>query len=77
MAPTRLARLFAQRVLKIVAVVLAIAVTNFLLIHAAPGDPASVIAGESGAADPQLMAQLRSHFGLDQPLSVQLAIASA
>jgi peptide/nickel transport system permease protein len=74
MAPTRLARLFAQRVLKIVAVVLAIAITNFLLIHAAPGDPASVIAGESGAADPQLMAQLRAHFGLDRPLSVQLAI---
>jgi peptide/nickel transport system permease protein len=74
MAPARLARLFAQRLIKIVAVVLAIAVTNFLLIHAAPGDPASVIAGESGAADPQLMAQLRAHFGLDQPLSTQLAI---
>ena len=52
----RLARLAAQRLLKIVAVILAIAVTNFLLIHAAPGDPASVIAGESGAADPQFMA---------------------
>jgi peptide/nickel transport system permease protein len=74
MAPTRLARLLAQRALKIVVVVLAIAVTNFLLIHAAPGDPASVIAGESGAADPQLMAQLRAQFGLDQPLTTQLAI---
>ena len=74
MAPARLAHLFAQRVVKIVAVVLAIAVTNFLLIHAAPGDPASVIAGESGAADPQLMAQLRAQFGLDQSLSTQLVI---
>ena len=74
MAPARLARLLAQRVIKIVAVVLAIAVTNFLLIHAAPGDPASVIAGESGAADPQLMAQLRAQFGLDQPLTTQLAL---
>ncbi|HET6234780.1 MAG TPA: ABC transporter permease [Acetobacteraceae bacterium] len=74
MAPARLARLLAQRVVKIVAVVLAIAVTNFLLIHAAPGDPASVIAGESGAADPQLMAQLRAQFGLDQPLTTQLAL---
>lgn len=70
----RLARLAAQRLVKIVAVVLAIAVTNFLLIHAAPGDPASVIAGESGAADPQLLAQLRAQFGLDKPLSTQLAI---
>jgi peptide/nickel transport system permease protein len=74
MAPTRLARILAQRVVKIVAVVLAIAITNFLLIHAAPGDPASVIAGESGAADPQLMAQLRAQFGLDQPLTTQLAV---
>ncbi len=57
-----------------VAVVLAIAVTNFLLIHAAPGDPASVIAGEAGAADPQFVAQLRAQFGLDKPLSTQLLI---
>jgi peptide/nickel transport system permease protein len=71
---TRLARLMAQRIAKMVLVVLAIAVTNFLLIHAAPGDPASVIAGESGAADPQFVAQLRAQFGLDQPLYIQLAI---
>jgi peptide/nickel transport system permease protein len=63
-----------QRLVKMIAVVLAIAVTNFLLIHAAPGDPASVIAGEAGAADPQFMAQLRVQFGLDKPLSTQLAI---
>jgi peptide/nickel transport system permease protein len=74
MPPTRFARLLVQRVVKIAIVVLAIAVTNFLLIHAAPGDPASVIAGESGAADPQLMEQLRAQFGLDQPLTTQLAI---
>src|SRR5262245_19346241 len=70
----RLARLAASRIIKIIAVIVAIAVTNFLLIHAAPGDPASVIAGESGAADAQLMAQLRAQFGLDKPLSTQLAI---
>jgi peptide/nickel transport system permease protein len=63
-----------QRVAKMVVVVLAIAVTNFLLIHAAPGDPASVMAGESGAADPQFVAQLRTQFGLDKPLSSQLVI---
>ena len=63
-----------QRIAKMAAVVLAIAVVNFLLIHAAPGDPASVMAGEAGAADPQFMAQLRAQFGLDKPLSTQLAI---
>lgn len=67
-------RYLAQRLVKMVAIVLAIAVANFLLIHAAPGDPASVMAGEAGAADPKFIAQLRAQFGLDQPLSVQLWI---
>ncbi|MBN8908651.1 MAG: ABC transporter permease, partial [Rhodospirillales bacterium] len=74
MTVPRIARLSAQRIVKMVAVILAIAVTNFLLIHAAPGDPASVIAGQSGAADPQMLAQLRAQFGLDKPLTTQLAI---
>ena len=60
------------RLAKLAAVILAVAVINFLLIHAAPGDPASVLAGQSGAADPQYLAQLRHEFGLDQPLSTQL-----
>ena len=65
-------RFLVFRLLKMAAIVLAIIVIDFLLIHAAPGDPASVIAGQSGAADPQLLAQLRQQFGLDQPLYVQL-----
>ena len=56
------------------AVVLAIVVVNFLLIHAAPGDPASVIAGQSGAADEKFVQQLRVQFGLDKPLPEQLWI---
>lgn len=67
-------RFLAQRLVKMVAIVLAIAVANFLLIHAAPGDPASVMAGEAGAADPKFIAQLRAQFGLDKPLLVQLWI---
>ena len=60
------------RIVKMIVVVFAIVVANFLLIHAAPGDPASVLAGQSGAADPQFVEQLRHEFGLDQPLSTQL-----
>jgi peptide/nickel transport system permease protein len=41
-----------------VVLALAIVVMNFLLIHAAPGDPASVMAGQSGAADPRYVEQL-------------------
>ena len=49
-----------------------IATINFVLVRAAPGDPVSVLAGESGASDPQFVAQLRAQFGLDQPLGTQL-----
>ncbi|TAJ85658.1 MAG: ABC transporter permease [Reyranella sp.] len=66
------ARFLAQRVIKMAVMVFAIVTANFLLVHAAPGDPASVMAGEAGAADPQFLAQLRTQFGLDQPLSTQL-----
>jgi peptide/nickel transport system permease protein len=74
MGGARFGRFLAQRVAKMVLMVFAIIVTNFLLVHAAPGDPASVMAGEAGAADPQFLAQLRKQFGLDQPLSTQLWI---
>jgi peptide/nickel transport system permease protein len=67
-------RLIGWRVLKMAVMVLAIVVVNFLLIHAAPGDPASAIAGQSGQADAEFMRQLREQFGLDKPLPVQLWI---
>ena len=62
----------ARRVVKAAIVVFAIVICNFLLVHAAPGDPASVMAGQSGAADPIFLEQLRRQFGLDQPFHVQL-----
>ncbi len=60
------------RLVKAVITLLAIAVLNFFLIHAAPGDPAAVLAGEAGAADPLFIEQLRARFGLDQPFHIQL-----
>jgi len=61
-----------NRLAKAVFVVLGVIVLNFLLIHLAPGDPASVMAGEAGAGDEQFLAQLRQQFGLDQPLYTQV-----
>jgi peptide/nickel transport system permease protein len=49
-------------------------VLNFILVHAAPGDPVETIAGVSGGMSPELMAQLRAQYGLDEPLYVQLAV---
>ena len=51
----------------------AVLAINFMLIHAAPGDPASVIAGEMGGGDAQVIASIKRAYGLDQPLPVQFA----
>ena len=67
-------RFLGGRLLKGVLVLAAIAVLNFFLIRAAPGDPAQVMAGEAGAADTVLLDQLRARFGLDKPMATQLGI---
>jgi peptide/nickel transport system permease protein len=59
------------RLLKAAMVILAVLIINFILIHLAPGDPASIMAGEAGASDPHYVTQLRQQFGLDQPLYQQ------
>lgn len=61
-----------RRLLQAVPVIIGIAVLNFCLVRAAPGDPADVLAGEAGSATPEYMAMLREQFGLDQPLYLQL-----
>jgi len=67
-------RFAGARLVKGVIVLFAIAILNFFLIRAAPGDPAMVLAGQAGEADAVLLAQLRERFGLDQPLLHQLWI---
>ena len=67
------ARQFIQSLL----LVLAVVVLNFFLLQAAPGDPVETIAGASGGMSEDLKAELRSKYGLDQPLLVQLQNSSA
>lgn len=50
----------------------AIGLLNFALIRMAPGDPAAVLAGESGASDEQFIAAIRRDYGLDRPLHEQV-----
>ena len=69
-----LLQFLSGRLVKGILVLFAIAVLNFFLIRAAPGDPAQVLAGEAGAADAQLLEQLRERFGLNEPLLTQLWI---
>lgn len=64
----------ALRLFKAAIILIAIVTLNFFLIHAAPGDPAAVMAGEAGAADEIFLQQLKERFGLDKPLLTQLGI---
>jgi peptide/nickel transport system permease protein len=59
-----------RRVVAVVPVMLVVATVAFVLIHLAPGDPASVIAGPYASADD--VAKLRHQLGLDESLPVQL-----
>ena len=60
------------RIGKMLLVVILIAIFNFMLVRAAPGDPALVIAGQSGATDEAFIARVRSEYGLDKPMTTQL-----
>ena len=67
-------KLLASRLTQGLALVFAVVVLNFVLVHAAPGDPVETIAGASGGMDEKLQAELRAMYGLDQPLPVKLGI---
>src|SRR3712207_3550024 len=49
---------------------LGVVVLIFFLTHSIKGDPARMMAGD--AADPQMLAQLRREFMLDEPMPVRL-----
>lgn len=63
-----------SRLAKALVVVIGVVVINFFLIRMAPGDPATVMAGEAGAGDAAYVTQLREQFGLDKPVLTQLGI---
>ena len=60
-----------RRILLAVPMILGVAVVNFLLIRAAPGDAAQVLLGDF-PAPPGTLEQIRHDYGLDQPLALQL-----
>lgn len=61
-----------RRLIATIPVMLLVAVIVFLLVHLAPGDPASVIAGDNATTDQIL--RIRATLGLDRPLWEQFAI---
>ncbi len=59
----------ARRLLQLIPTLFFVSVLIFSLQHLLPGDPALVMAGEE--QDPAVIAQIREHYRLDQPLPVQ------
>ena len=58
-----------RRVLGTIPVIVLISLLVFLLIHAAPGDPADLLLSDQ--ATPEDVAEARHRWGLDQPIYVQ------
>ena len=61
----------ARRLLALIPVGLVVATVAFLLIRLAPGNPASIIAGDD--ATPDDVRAIERQLGLNRPLPVQLA----
>jgi peptide/nickel transport system permease protein len=62
-------RLIVHRIASSVPVMLIVAMIVFLLLRLSPGDPATIMAGDS--ATPLAIQELRVAMGLDQPLPLQ------
>jgi len=74
MSSARLLRYVVRRLAQAIPVILGVVVLNFLLLQLAPGDAATVLAGEAGGAPAEYVDALRQRFGLDKPVPVQLAL---
>lgn len=62
-----------RRLFQGLVVLLCVVIFNFIILRLAPGDPAMIMAGESGASDEQFIADVRAAYDLDKPIVVQLA----
>lgn len=58
-----------RRLLQLIPIVLLIVLATYVLLRLAPGDLVDVIAGESGSATPEYMAELRNQYNLNLPAS--------
>ncbi len=61
--------LLARRLLQLIPTIFFVSIIIFLLQQLLPGDPATIMAGEE--ADPQVIAEIRRQYRLDQPLPIQ------
>lgn len=69
---SNLARFVGKRLAYAIPLIFAVIAINFFLIHLAPGDPVSILAGP--LATPEYIARLRAYYGVDTPLVQQFFI---
>jgi len=72
MQGSRLLKYIVIRLLQAIPVILGVIILCFLMLQLAPGDLATVLAGESGGASEAYIAELQKRYGLDRPVLVQL-----
>ena len=63
-------RYIVVRLAQALLVMFLVSILVFTILHLAPGDPVTLLVGEAQMTNEQL-AQIRRHWGLDQPLYVQ------
>jgi peptide/nickel transport system permease protein len=63
-------KLIAQRLARIVPLVILISMITFALLHLAPGGPAGLVSGNPKATEADLE-RIRANLGLDRPLPLQ------
>ncbi|MEC5319891.1 ABC transporter permease [Brenneria populi subsp. brevivirga] len=68
----RIWRALRRTLLHALPTAIGIVIVVFFLLQLVPGDAADVLAGESGGATVETLAQMRSQFGLDRPILHQL-----
>ena len=63
-----------KRLLQSIPLILFVMAVNFLIIHAAPGDPITYLYGASAEVSAEQMNKLREELGLTRPLYIQYAL---
>jgi len=66
-------RYILGRLLQAIPLLFWVIVINFMIIHLAPGDPVSFLAGQYEAT-PEYIESMRREYGLDKPLLTQLGV---
>jgi len=60
--------------LQLIPVLAGVSFVVFLTMHLTPGDPVEHMLGQAGRVTQEQIAELRAHYGLDQPLIVQYGV---